>query len=116
MTTRIETLREYFDVLARGRANGRLVVIDFYAEWCEPCKKLRPVLDSLSEQYKLRVDVYRVNVDESSEIADHQTDYRDERVESLPTIKFYVEGKIKDSIKGYNEKVTRAKFAEWSQY
>ena len=45
-------------------------VVDFYAEWCGPCKRLLPVLESVSEEYADRVDIYKVNVDEEQELAE----------------------------------------------
>jgi thiol-disulfide isomerase/thioredoxin len=116
MTTRIETLSEYFDVLQESKARGRLAVIYFTTKWCGACKKMKITIDELSEQYKLRADVFKVNIDESYEIADHITDVRDKRIQFLPTVKFYIEGKIKDIIEGYDEKLLKAKFSEWTQY
>ena len=45
------------------------VVIDFYAPWCGPCKILEPVFDEVSEEYKGKVDFYKVDIDEEMEIA-----------------------------------------------
>lgn len=45
------------------------VLIDFFADWCGPCRMLAPVLEELSEQYKGKVDIYKVNVDEEDQLA-----------------------------------------------
>ena len=45
------------------------VVIDFYAPWCGPCKILEPVFDEVSEEYKDKVDFYKVDIDEEMELA-----------------------------------------------
>ena len=45
------------------------VVIDFYAPWCGPCKMLEPTFEEVSEEYKGKVDFYKVDIDEEMEIA-----------------------------------------------
>ena len=48
----------------------RPVVVDFYADWCQPCKRLEPVLRQIAQHYEGGVDFYRINVDENSDISD----------------------------------------------
>lgn len=50
--------------------NARPVVVDFYADWCQPCKRLEPILREVAQHYNGEVDFYRINVDINSEIAD----------------------------------------------
>ena len=57
-------------------------VIDFYADWCGPCRRLAPVLDELAAEYAGRVYIYKVNVDNEKEIAEAFG------ITSLPTIVF----------------------------
>ena len=47
----------------------RPVVVDFYADWCMPCKRLAPVLHDIAQYYHGEVDFYRINVDKNPEIA-----------------------------------------------
>ena len=44
-------------------------IIDFYAEWCGPCKMMAPILEELSETYKGKIDIFKVNVDEQPELS-----------------------------------------------
>lgn len=50
--------------------NERPVVVDFYADWCQPCKRLEPMLRQIAQHYNGTVDFYRVNVDQNRDIAD----------------------------------------------
>ncbi|NQU35176.1 MAG: thioredoxin [Bacteroidetes bacterium] len=44
-------------------------IIDFYADWCQPCKIVAPILDELSDEYKGKVNIYKVNTEEETELA-----------------------------------------------
>jgi thioredoxin len=44
-------------------------IVDFWAEWCGPCKMVSPVLEEIAKQYEGKLDVYKVNVDEETEVA-----------------------------------------------
>jgi thioredoxin len=45
------------------------VIIDFYADWCRPCKMIAPIMTELSQEYKGKVRIYKVNTDEQRELA-----------------------------------------------
>ena len=49
--------------------NPRPVVVDFYADWCMPCRRLAPILREIAQHYNGEVDFYRINVDENPDIA-----------------------------------------------
>lgn len=70
--------------------SGKPVVIDFWAEWCIPCKKIAPIIDELAEQYEGRVKIGKYNVEESSDVA---TEFG---IRSIPTILFFRDGKLVD--------------------
>ena len=44
-------------------------IVDFYADWCGPCKQASPILEELAEKYKGRIVVYKMNIDEEKELA-----------------------------------------------
>jgi len=44
-------------------------MIDFYADWCQPCKIVIPILDELAEEYKGKINIYRVNTEQEQELA-----------------------------------------------
>ncbi|MEM0351104.1 MAG: thioredoxin [Archaeoglobaceae archaeon] len=75
--------REFMNVIN----SERLVVVDFYADWCMPCRYLSPVLEKLSREYK-DVEFYKINVDENQELA---FEYG---ISSIPTVLFFRRGRV----------------------
>ncbi|MFA7055937.1 MAG: thioredoxin [Candidatus Cloacimonadales bacterium] len=47
----------------------RPAVIDFYADWCGPCKMVAPIIEELSKEYEGKVDIYKVNTEEEQELS-----------------------------------------------
>lgn len=70
--------------------SGKPVVIDFWAEWCIPCKKIAPIIDELAEQFEGRVKIGKYNVEDSSDIS---TEFG---IRNIPTILFFKDGKLVD--------------------
>jgi thioredoxin len=66
--------------------NSNLVVIDFYATWCQPCKVLTPLFEKLTTQYP-QVRFCKVDVDTLADVVDSQ------RISAMPTIVFYKKGR-----------------------
>jgi len=74
-----------------------LALVDFYAEWCGPCKMLGPIIEQLAEENK-DIKIGKVNVDESMETA------RQYEVMSIPTLIFFKDGQIVEKMVGMKSK------------
>ncbi|MGE9269558.1 MAG: thioredoxin [Verrucomicrobiales bacterium] len=80
------------------------VLVDFWAEWCGPCKMIGPVIDQVSEEMGDTAKVAKVNVDEARDLA---VKYN---VKSIPLLLFFKDGEVKDQIVGAS--VTKDQLAE----
>lgn len=78
--------------------NNKVVVVDFYADWCGPCRMLSPVLEQLSDEYGDDVTIAKVNVDTNPKSA------RQHQVMSIPTLKFYKDGNEMGTLRGLQSK------------
>jgi thioredoxin 1 len=70
--TKDQFLRKVFDYERNTEwqfEGERPCIIDFYADWCQPCKLLGPVLEELADEYDGRIDVYKVNTEAEPELA-----------------------------------------------
>jgi len=70
------------------------VVVDFYADWCPPCKMVSPILEGLSKEYAGRARFVKVNVDDEPELSSKFS------IMSIPTVMFFLDGKVKDAVVG----------------
>ncbi len=50
-------------------AGDKPCIIDFYADWCAPCRTLTPIMEELSEEYKGKVDIYKIDTEKEQELA-----------------------------------------------
>lgn len=78
--------------------NNGVVLVDFYADWCGPCKMLGPVLEELAGEYEGKANIVKVNVDEVSELA---SEYG---VMSIPNMFFIKNGEVVKQVVGYQPK------------
>ncbi|WP_313129987.1 thioredoxin [Anaerocolumna sp.] len=74
--------------------SNQLVLVDFYADWCGPCKMLAPTIEVVAEEYKDVVKVGKLNVDESPKTAEKY------RVMTIPTLLFIKNGQVLDTVVG----------------
>ncbi len=76
----------------------KLVLVDFYATWCGPCKMLAPVVSEIAEEYKEKLEVYKVNIDENQELALKYD------IMSIPTLMFFKNGEVVNTSVGFRSK------------
>ena len=74
------------------------VVVDFWAEWCGPCKALSPTIDEISQELGTGMKVCKINVDENQSLAQQF------RVMSIPTVVFFKNGEAVNRFVGVREK------------
>ncbi len=71
-----------------------LAMVDFWAEWCGPCRMVSPIVEELAEEYSDRVKVGKVDVDENQKIAQRFN------IRSIPSILFFKDGEHVDTVVG----------------
>lgn len=76
----------------------KVVLVDFYADWCGPCKMMAPVVEEISEELKDKVKVCKVNVDENQNLASQYG------IMSIPTLIFIKNGKLEKTLVGLRDK------------
>jgi thioredoxin 1 len=83
---------------ALADAGSGLVVVDFYADWCAPCRKLSPMLDELARKYPDKAVFYRVNVDQNEDLI------RVYRITGIPHVIFFRNSQAVHAIIGAQDK------------
>lgn len=79
-------------------SSDKLTVVDFWAEWCGPCRAIGPVLEELSKEYDGKVTVGKVNVDLNPQLSSNYN------ITSIPAIFFIKGGKVVDKLVGAQPK------------
>ncbi len=82
------------------------VLCDFWAEWCGPCKQISPILSELAEDYKEKILVAKVNIDENPEVPSNYG------IMSIPTLILFKNGKSVSSQIGLVEKSSLTKWLD----
>jgi thioredoxin 1 len=83
-----------------------VVLVDFWAEWCGPCRRLAPTVDALASEYDGRATVAKLNVDENPNIPGRYA------VRGIPTLLLFKEGELAETIVGLRGKEDLAKLIE----
>ena len=79
-------------------ASDKVVLVDFYADWCGPCRMVAPVVEQIAEEYADRAGVGKLNVDENEEIAVRYG------VMSIPTLIAFKNGEVAGKLVGVQPK------------
>lgn len=72
-----------------------LVLVDFYAPWCAPCKKMMPILNEIEQEYSEKLKIIRINVDENDQLTNELG------IQNLPTLQLYRNGKLIETKIGF---------------
>lgn len=89
-----ENFKEYTNL------NEKLTVVDFWAEWCGPCKIIGPIINELANEYLDKATIAKLNVDENPEVAAQLG------IRNIPTLLFFKNGEVVDKLVGANTKAT----------
>jgi thioredoxin 1 len=79
-------------------SSDKLTVVDFWAEWCGPCRAIGPVIEELHKDYEGKVNIGKVNVDHNPQVS------MQFGITSIPAILFIKEGKVVDKLVGAQPK------------
>lgn len=78
--------------------DNEVVVVDFWASWCGPCKMLAPVIDEIADDFKGKAVIGKVNVDDESALAERFG------IMSIPSVFIFKNGEVKEKLIGYRQK------------
>ncbi len=82
------------------------VLVDFWAEWCGPCRMLAPVVAAIAEKYEGKLKVCKVNVDEAEDVAEKYM------ISSIPAVKFFKGGEVVNESIGFVPQANLEKIIE----
>jgi thioredoxin 1 len=83
--------------------NSKPVIVDYWAEWCGPCRMIAPVLEEIAGEYADKIDVVKLNVDDNPAIAQRYS------ILAIPTLNVFQNGEVVKQIKGAKPKAALLK-------
>jgi thioredoxin 1 len=94
----IEFKSENFQKEAIEASKEKPVLVDFFAEWCGPCKMQGPIIDEVAEEIKDKAVVGKLNIDEAGDVAEQY------QVMSIPTMIIFKDGEVQETMTGLRDK------------
>ena len=73
------------------------VLVDFYADWCPPCKRMLPVMEKLAETWKGKVKIVKINVDNNQQLTQRY------KISGIPDVRFFNKGKEVNKFTGFRD-------------
>jgi len=83
--------------------SSKPVIVDYWAEWCGPCRMIAPVLEEIASEYAEKIDVVKLNVDENPAVAQRY------QILAIPTLNVFQNGEVVKQIKGAKPKAALLK-------
>ena len=95
---KVITVNEFDEIIKNGTT-----LVDFFADWCGPCKMLGPVLEQLDSEYP-EIEFVKVNIDENMELAERY------QIMSIPTVYIFKDGEVVNKMNGYRDEQSVIEF------
>ena len=101
-----ENVKNLTDTDFDASVKNGVVLVDFWAEWCAPCRRLAPTVDQLAQEYSGRITVAKVNIDENPMVPSKFM------IRGIPTLLLFKNGDLKETVVGLAGKEDLAKLLD----